>query len=210
MMKVFPIESAADHERALAIIDAAWDSDLSDEEQEAFDALCALVDAWESRHVPFGPGDPIEIIESKLRELRWSQRELTRQLGWSSSGRVSEILNRKRPLTLAMVRDLSRVLGIRAGVLVHDARELGETSRWVCLPPDVARAVAQAAQEAACEVDAFVERALRSAAAGWEDAASCSLVSSVSSSTSTTGGVAVDTSTGTTVTFVDFEKRRVA
>ncbi len=189
-MKVFPIESAADHERALAIIDAAWDAELSAAEQEAFDALCVLVDAWESRHVPFSPGDPIEIIESKLRELGWSQRELTRRLGWSSSGRVSEILRRKRPLTLAMVRDLSRVLGIPAGVLVHDARKLGDGSRWVCLPPTVANAVTHAAREANCGVDEFVERALRAAAAGWEDAPSSSRVSSASSSSSTTGDVA--------------------
>ena len=159
-MQVFPIESAADHARAMAIIDAAWDADLQGAELEAFDALCALVDAWEAREVPFGAADPIEVIQSKLLELRWSQRELARRLGWTSSGRVSEILGRKRPLTMKMVQDLARALDIPPGALVQDTRDMGAGGRWMYLAPGDVEMARQAARLRQCSLAEFVTLAL--------------------------------------------------
>ena len=162
-MQVFPIENAEDHARALTIIEDAWEATLDGPDRDAFEALCALVDAWETRHVPFGPADPIEVIESKLRELNWSQRELCRRLGWKSSGRVSEVLRRKRPLTLAMVHDLSRVLNLPAGLLVHDTRDSSDGDRWILLPEAVVGQAQQAAQLAGLGFDDFVLDSLRAA-----------------------------------------------
>jgi|GEM_PF-1051064 len=138
-MELFLIKDAEDHERALELIERHWDSDLGATDRLHFEIMCELVDAWESRNVWADPGDPIELLRAKLRELGWSQRELARQLGWSSSGRVSEILNGRRPLTLNMVRHLSAVLSIPPGLLVHEVRENDRAGAWVRLSPSTTR-----------------------------------------------------------------------
>lgn len=165
-MELFLIKNDKDHERALALIEQNWDSDLKETDRLRFEIMCELVDAWESRNVWADPGDPTELLRAKLREVGWSQRELARQLGWSSSGRVSEILNGKRPLTLNMVRHLSAVLSIPPGLLVHDVRENEMAGTWVRLSSSTARWAQATAVSHGQTLHQFVESKLTASNAG--------------------------------------------
>ncbi len=116
-MGICPLRNDDDLKRALARVDALWGSPPGGADGDELDVLLALVEHYERQHHPLPPADPIDVIEYKLHELGWSQRELGRQLGWSS-GRVSEVLGRKRGLTLAMVQQLATVLALDAALLV--------------------------------------------------------------------------------------------
>jgi HTH-type transcriptional regulator/antitoxin HigA len=115
----FVIRSEADYERAVRLVDELWSAQAGTAEAQILDVMAHLVSAWEREHGDIEPGDPRDIIRFKLAEFRWSQNELARRIGWSS-GRVSEVLAGRRRLTLRMVRELSRVLDLPAGLLVHD------------------------------------------------------------------------------------------
>lgn len=116
-MAIRPIRNSADLDAALALVDNLWGSSPGTPEGDDLDVLITLIEAYEAKHHRIPAGDPIEVIQYKMRELKLSQNALARRLGWSS-GRVSEVLTRKRALTLAMVRALSDALAIPAGVLV--------------------------------------------------------------------------------------------
>lgn len=120
-MTPFPIRNDHDLARALAAVDELWNAAPGSPEAETLEVIAQLVDAYEDRHrhEVLPPANPRVVLQTKLRELAISQRELGRRLGWGS-GRVSEVLSGKRPLTLAMVRALSRVLDLPPGLLVHD------------------------------------------------------------------------------------------
>ncbi|MBN2797837.1 MAG: helix-turn-helix domain-containing protein [Deltaproteobacteria bacterium] len=146
-MHAFPIHTPEDYDRAMEVIASLWGATVGTPESDLLAVMATLVELYESEHDTLGPGDPIEVIHFKLRELGWTQNELARRLRWGS-GRVSEILTRKRPLTLAMVQQLSRALGIRAGLLVHDQREESSEGMWVHLPTEQAiRASARASAQ---------------------------------------------------------------
>ena len=115
----FPIRNDDDHARAIELVDALWSATPGSPEHDLLEVMAALIHLYESERRELPPPDPRALIAFKLRELGWSQRELGRRLGWSS-GRVSEVLSGRRPLTLRMVQDLGRVLGLRAGALVSD------------------------------------------------------------------------------------------
>lgn len=169
-MNLFPIRSEEDHARAVSLIEDLWGRELDASAEHFRDQLCALVDAWESAFVPLGGRDPLAAIDSRRRALGWSQRELARRLGWSSSGRMSEILSGRRPLTLGMIRDISSVLAIPLNVLVRDGDDERERDRgeWVWLPAEVASEVNQAAICRGQTASEFTCSALMSAAdAAW-------------------------------------------
>jgi HTH-type transcriptional regulator/antitoxin HigA len=131
-MHAFPIRNDADLHRAVALIDTLWNAEPGSVEDDTLQVMSQLVDAYEARTSTLPPGDPVDIIRFKLNELHWTQNELARRLGWTS-GRVSEVLNRRRPLTLTQVRDLSRILDLPAGLLVHDVADAAHRGRWVHL-----------------------------------------------------------------------------
>jgi HTH-type transcriptional regulator/antitoxin HigA len=79
--------------------------------------LVTLIEAYEAKHFPITAPDPIAAIEFMMEQKGLTRRDLERAIG--SRGRVSEVLTRKRPLTLPMVRELSALLQIRAAVLVQ-------------------------------------------------------------------------------------------
>ena len=118
-MSPFPIRNDDDLARAFARIDALWSAEPGTPEADELDVFVTLVEAYESAHGSLPPGDPIAVLRYKLDELGISQRELGRRLGWST-GRVSEILNRRRPLTLPIIRQLARTLAIPAASLLGD------------------------------------------------------------------------------------------
>lgn len=115
-MRVHPIRSEQDYDRAVArigeLIGAAPSSDKGDE----LDVLATLVDAYETRHYAVDAPDPLAAIQFRMEQQRLTRKDLEPLIG--SRARVSEILNRKRSLTLEMVRRLKFGLGIPADSLI--------------------------------------------------------------------------------------------
>ncbi|MCK6522227.1 helix-turn-helix domain-containing protein [Myxococcota bacterium] len=142
----FPIRDDTAYDRALKLIEELWDAEPGTPDHDVFEIMATLASVYDKarRDKVLDPGDPIELIEFKLRELGLSQRELGRRLGWGS-GRVSEVLNRKRPLTLRMVQQLSVALDLPAGALVHDLRSAPDQAEWVQVHRDVAELAATVA-----------------------------------------------------------------
>lgn len=116
-LAIKPIRNGADYERALESIDAFFDARLGTPEGDELDVLVTLVDAYESKHYPIEAPDPIALIEFAMEQRGADRADLEPIIG--SRGRVSEVLNRKRPLTIAMIRKLKEEWGLPAEVLVQ-------------------------------------------------------------------------------------------
>jgi HTH-type transcriptional regulator / antitoxin HigA len=114
---VRPIRSAADHRAALAEIETLMHARPRTPDGDRLDVLATLVEAWEARHVPIEAPDPIAAILFMMEQKRLSRRDLEPAIG--SRARVAEILNRRRPLTLPMIRALTRLLDLPADVLTQ-------------------------------------------------------------------------------------------
>lgn len=156
MNHAFPIRNESDYHRALALIDALWDCEPASPEAELLDVMATLTDLYERQRRDLPAADPRKLVAFKLRELGWSQRELGRRLGWGT-GRVSEVLAGRRPLTLRMVRELAAVLELPAGLLVEDGRNDDGEHVWVRLPRDTAERLARLAEGDSPVVDMTVE-----------------------------------------------------
>jgi HTH-type transcriptional regulator/antitoxin HigA len=111
------IRSAADHRAALAEIATLMQAGHGTPDGDRLDVLAALVEAWEARHVPIETPDPIAAILFMMEQKGLERRDLEPAIG--SRARVAEILNRRRALTLPMIRGLSRLLDLPADVLVQ-------------------------------------------------------------------------------------------
>ena len=116
-MDIKPIRTEADYEAALEEIERLWGAAYGSPEGDKLDILVTLVEAYEEKHHPIPPPDPIEAILHHIESQGLSRSELEPYIG--SRIRVSEILNRKRPLTLNMIRELQSGLGISAEVLIQ-------------------------------------------------------------------------------------------
>ncbi len=116
-MDIRPIRSDADYRAALGEVERLWEAESGTPEGERIEVLSTLIEAYEARHHPIAAPDPIAAILFMMEQRRLSRRDLEPAIG--SRGRVSEILNRKRPLTLPMVRTLGALLGIPAHVLIQ-------------------------------------------------------------------------------------------
>ncbi len=117
-MDIKPIATASDHAAALVMIDALWGAALGTAEGDKLDVLLALVEAYETRRWPLpADADPVEVIAGHMEASGYTRADLARVLG--SSSRASEILNRKRSLTLAMIQNLNHDWGIPADLLVR-------------------------------------------------------------------------------------------
>ena len=119
-MEIKLIKTAADHEAALKEIDRFWNAELDTLEGDRLDILITLVEAWEDKHEPIDPPDPIEAIKYRMEEQGLTRKDMEPFLG--SRQRVSDILNRKRPLSLTMIRKLNQGLGIPAEVLIQETK----------------------------------------------------------------------------------------
>jgi len=120
-MDIHPIRTEADYKAALRDISALMESDpdLGTPEGDRLDIIATLVQAWEARHCPIAPPDPVEAIKFRMEQSGLSVKDLEPLIG--KSNRVYEVLNRKRPLTLAMIRRLHHGLGIPAEVLIAES-----------------------------------------------------------------------------------------
>jgi len=124
-MKSFIIEPVVDeksHRKALRQIEQLWDAAPGSAQERHLDALATLVDAYERRTTPIFPPDPVDAIALRIEALGLSRRDLEPHIG--SRARVSEVLTRKRALTLAMIRKLHQNLGIPADILIGEPRPL--------------------------------------------------------------------------------------
>ena len=115
-MDIRPIKNDADHARALAQVERLWGAAPGTPEAEHLEVLVTLIDLYEAQHHVIDPPDPIEAIRFRMEQQDLTRKDLEPLLG--SRARVSEVLSRKRPLTLAMIRRLRDHLGISADVLI--------------------------------------------------------------------------------------------
>jgi len=120
-MKIHPIRTERDHARTLKEIERLWGARRGSPEAETLEILVTLADAYEAKHHAIDLPDPIEAIRFRMEQAGLTRSDLVRILG--SRARVSEVLNRRRPLTLAMIRRLRKALGISADVLVGGDEE---------------------------------------------------------------------------------------
>lgn len=116
-MDIRPLRTEDDYKTALGEIENLWGAPYSSPEGDRLEVLVTLVEAYEQKHYPIDPPDPIEAILHQMESQGLNRRDLEPLLG--SRGRVSEILNRKRPLSIEMIRSLHTNLGISADVLVQ-------------------------------------------------------------------------------------------
>ena len=116
-MEIRPIRTKADYREALQEIELLFDAAKNTPEYDRLDILSTLVEAYEKTHFPIELPDPIEAIQYYMDARGWSRRELETCLG--SRARVSEILSRKRTLTLDMIRKLNQELKIPAELLIQ-------------------------------------------------------------------------------------------
>lgn len=115
-MRIKPIRTKKDHERALKRIDDLWGCKKNSPEGDEFEILLTLTEKYEDEHYPIPPPDPLEAIKFKLDQMNLTRSELVKFIGYKS--RVSEILTGKRKLTLPMIRTLNKKLRIPAEILI--------------------------------------------------------------------------------------------
>ena len=119
-LTLHPIRTEADHRAALKQAEVFFDAPTEPDPQSAegayFDALLTLIDAYERKHFPIDPPDPIDAIKFRMEQGGMTPKDLEPLIG--QRNRVYEVLGRKRPLTLAMIRRLSAGLGIPAQILI--------------------------------------------------------------------------------------------
>ena len=115
-MDIHPIRTERDHARALRQVERLWGARVGTPDAEKLEVLLTLVDAYEAKHHTIDPPDPIEAICFRMEQEGLTRADLEKLIG--SRARVSEILNRRRPLTVTMIRRLRDALGISADVLI--------------------------------------------------------------------------------------------
>jgi HTH-type transcriptional regulator / antitoxin HigA len=116
-MEIKPIRTEKDYEAALARIEQIFDAEPGSPDGDELEILASLVEIYEKKHYPIELPDPIEAIKIRMEDLGLERKDLETAIG--SKGRVSEVLNRKRPLTLPMVQRLSKRLGLPTEVLAQ-------------------------------------------------------------------------------------------
>jgi HTH-type transcriptional regulator / antitoxin HigA len=116
-MAIKPIRTEEDHELALREIEQLWSAEPGTDGADRLDVLATLVDAYEAKHHPIPPPDPVDAIVFRMDQLGLTHRDLEPYIG--TRARVSEILNRTRTLSLKMIRRLHAGLGIPADVLIQ-------------------------------------------------------------------------------------------
>jgi len=116
-----PIRSEADHEAAMEEVAALWGAPSGTPEGDRLDVLATLIDAYESAHHPIDPPDPIEAIKFRMEQQGMTRKDLEHVIGTRT--RIAEVLNRKRSLSIGMIRRLHDRLGIPAEVLIRPSRK---------------------------------------------------------------------------------------
>jgi HTH-type transcriptional regulator/antitoxin HigA len=113
-----PIRSEAEYDEAIAEVKRLWGADVGSPEGDRLGLLMLLISAYEDEHDAIEPPDPIDAIHERMADLGMTRAGLGEMLG-APSGRVSEILNRRRPLTIDMIRKLAAGLGLSEHCLLQ-------------------------------------------------------------------------------------------
>jgi HTH-type transcriptional regulator / antitoxin HigA len=116
-MNIKAIHTEKDYQEALERLEVIFDAQKGSSEGDELEVLSILIDQYEQNHFPIGLPDPVEAIKFRLEQLGYSQTDFAKIIGLKS--RASEILNRKRKLSLEMVRQLHRQLNIPTDVLIQ-------------------------------------------------------------------------------------------
>ena len=117
-MNLKPIRNEEDYQNALERLELIFDARKGTEEGDELEILSILIDNYENENFPISMPDPIEAIKFRMEQLGMKQKDLAEIIGFKS--RVSEILNKKRKLTLEMVRKLNTSLHIPTEVLIQE------------------------------------------------------------------------------------------
>lgn len=115
-MVIKAIKTEAEYNEMMAQIDLLLDCAEGSAEEDLLEVLSILADDYENKHFPIAAPDPIEAIKLRMEELNLKNKDLVSYFG--SASKASEVLNRKRPLTFAMVKRLYQQLGIPASILL--------------------------------------------------------------------------------------------
>ncbi len=131
------IQTEAEHRQALARVAGLMDQDPAADspENDELDVLAVLIEDYERKQFPIDPPDPIDAIEFRLDQMGLTRNDLKRYIG--SQSKVSEVLNRKRSLSLNMIRKLSKGLGISAEVLIREPAQTRADAAdldWLAFP----------------------------------------------------------------------------
>ena len=118
-MEIKPIRSKADYRAALKAVENLMSARAGSPEGDRLDVMVTLIEAYERKHYPLDPPDPVEAIKFRMEQMALAPKDLVPMIG--QLNRVYEILNRKRPLTLQMIRRLHSKLGIPAESLIKES-----------------------------------------------------------------------------------------
>ncbi len=117
-MNIKLIKTETDYENALKSLERIFDAKIGTQESDEADILGLLIDEYEKKHYPIDAPDPIEAIKIRMEEMHLKQVDLVKEIGGKS--RVSEILNKKRKLTIEMIRKLTKRLNLSPELLIRD------------------------------------------------------------------------------------------
>lgn len=120
-MELHTIKTDAEYNKAMEVIDSLINSPENSEESEKLELLSILIEDYENRHYKIDMPDPIEAIKQRIEQLGLTRKDLEKSLG--SRARISEILNKKRNLTLSMIRKLNKNLNIPADILIKETKK---------------------------------------------------------------------------------------
>lgn len=115
-----PIRTEADYEAALSEMERLWGAGSGTPDGDRLDVLATLVEVYEEKHHPMDPPDPIEAIKFRMEQQGLTRKDLESIIG--PRNRVADVLNRKRGLSIDMIRQLHDRLGISAEVLIRPSR----------------------------------------------------------------------------------------
>ena len=121
MNELKPIRNDDDYEDALLLLKQLWGAKAGSPEADKLDILATLIDAYEAKHYPMDPPDPIEAIQFRMEQQGLSRKDLEPLIG--TRARVAEVMNRRRSLSIDMIRRLHEQLGISAEILIRPTRE---------------------------------------------------------------------------------------
>ncbi len=119
-MNIHPIRTEADYDAALSEIERLWGSKAGTPNADRLDVLLILVENYESKHHPIDPPDPVDAIKFRMEQMNLTRKDLEPLIG--PRGRVAEVINRRRPLSLAMIRSLHQRLHIPLESLVQSTK----------------------------------------------------------------------------------------
>jgi HTH-type transcriptional regulator/antitoxin HigA len=115
-----PIRTEKDHDAALREVERLWGAKSGTVEGDRLDVLATLIEAYEEKKYPMDPPDPVEAIKFRMEQQGLTRKDLEPLIGTRT--RVAEILNRRRGLSIEMIRRLHKSLGISAEVLIRPSR----------------------------------------------------------------------------------------